>query len=110
MQALDLAHFTATLKKAKLSITRAKVKTAGNLRCVGHTFYVMSENGTAPDTMFVEETCRAVGGARVAAGEDGTFSIASVPTGHKFSFSVLERSWRQEWGVGGSVSSISSSS
>lgn len=63
----------------------------------GQTLYLMSADGNKPDSRLVEEACRTMGGKLV---ENGSHSLQDSCMGeHRFSFSVMERQWRSNWGT-----------
>ncbi|KAK9812463.1 hypothetical protein WJX73_001778 [Symbiochloris irregularis] len=105
-----LAELTRVLHAADLSVTRAKVKTSAVNKSSGHTFYVMTSSGNAPDRQKVEALCSRIGGKLVEVGEEER-SLSPADSAHRFSFSFLHRKWQTGWGgpdVGSPRSSIGS--
>ena len=66
----------------------------------GQTLYLMAADGSKPDSRVVEEACRTMGGKLVEKVESGAHSLQDSCMGeHRFSFSVMERQWRSNWGM-----------
>lgn len=107
-----LIFFLRALNEAGLCITRARVRSRANGRTKGHTFYVMSADGTVAYRSKVETACNMFGGKLVVMGESDSCSEDDGDAGpftHKFCFSFLDRHANQEWEASSSSSTASGS-
>ena len=77
-----------------------QVKPFSKLSDGSHTLYVMSADGTCPSRQVVEEACQTLGGKLVDKDslQNGNALQDSCMEEHRFSFSVMERQWRSNWG------------
>ncbi len=78
-------------------LSHAQVKPYSKLSDGAHSLYVMSADGSRPSVKVVEDACRTLGGKLV---DSTTHSLQDSCMGeHRFSFSVMERRWRTNWGT-----------
>ncbi|KAK2075535.1 hypothetical protein QBZ16_001643 [Prototheca wickerhamii] len=91
-----LGEITRVLKEARLSITRAKVRTYVASNSSGHTFYVLGEGGAVPGRERIAAVCASLGAALVDEAKEGSLRGAGsagceLSKAHRFTMAYLER-------------------